>query len=85
MLEEIIEAVKGMVGSEYLYFSEAVEVKVNPHTFPYRAWAVSVDPAGNLWVMDDSEDWAMVGETDTLLIPSLYQRVKLMEKNFIAV
>jgi hypothetical protein len=81
ILQECIEIVKDKVGQEILYFDSAVEVKVTPHTHPFAAWAVSVSPKDELYVMDADEAWHKVELEDTnaaLVIGSLYQRLKLM-------
>lgn len=79
--QECVEIVKDLVGHDYLYFESAVEVKVSPHTFPFAAWAVSVSPKDELYIMDGDEQWHQVELTDFnagLVIGSLYQRLKLM-------
>jgi hypothetical protein len=85
MLQECMEIVKDLVGHDYLYFDGAVEVKVSPHTFPFAAWAVCVSPANELYVMDSDEQWHKVELSDinaSLVISSLYQRLKLMRINY---
>ncbi|MDB5250994.1 MAG: hypothetical protein JWP27_163 [Flaviaesturariibacter sp.] len=81
ILQECVDIVKGLVGSEYLYFDTAVEVKLTPHTPPFAAWAVSVSPADELYIMDADERWHRAGLTDmnaALVIGSLYQRLRMM-------
>ena len=85
ILQECIEIVKDLVGHEYLYFDNAVEVKATPHTHPFNAWAVCVSPSEDLYVMDGDEQWHQVELTDdnaALVIGSLYQRLKLMRINY---
>jgi hypothetical protein len=85
ILEECIAIVKDLVGNDYLYFNEAVEVKVTPHSHPFSAWAVSVSPADSLYVMDSDEQWHEVALQDmnaALVIGSLYQRLKMMRINY---
>ena len=85
MFQECVEIVKDLVGNDYLYFENAVEVKVTPHTYPFRAWAVSVSPKEELYVMDSEEQWHKVELEDynaALVIGSLYQRLKLMRINY---
>ncbi len=85
ILQECIEIVKDLVGHEYLYFDNAVEVKVTPHTYPFNAWAVCSSPQEELFVMDGEEQWHKVELKDdnaALVIGSLYQRLKLMRINY---
>lgn len=83
--QECVDIVKDLVGHEYLYFDNAVEVKVTPHTFPFSAWAVCASPTNELFVMDSDEQWHKVELQDfngALVIGSLYQRLKLMRINY---
>ena len=85
MFQECVEIVKDLVGNDYLYFENAVEVKVIPHTYPFSAWAVSVSPKEELYVMDSEEQWHKVELEDynaALVIGNLYQRLKLMRINY---
>jgi hypothetical protein len=85
MFQECIDIVKDLVGNEYLYFDEAVEVKTTPHSYPFNAWAVSVSPEDQLFVMDSDEQWHQLQVEDlnaVLVIGSLYQRLKLMRINY---
>lgn len=85
ILQECKDIVLGLVGHEYLYFNNAVEVRVSPHSFPFNAWAVCVSPAGDLYVMDSEEQWHQVetGSTNAaLIIGSLYQRLKMMRMHY---
>ena len=78
---ECIDIARNLVGNEYLYFDSAVEVKVSPHSFPFAAWAVCASPKNELYVMDANEHWHQVelyDEQASLLIGSLYQRLRLM-------
>ena len=77
--------VKDLVGNDYLYFDNAVEVKVTPHTYPFNAWAVCVSPKEDMYVMDSDEQWHKIELGDqnaALVIGSLYQRLKLMRINY---
>ncbi|HEU4470312.1 MAG TPA: hypothetical protein VFR58_04455 [Flavisolibacter sp.] len=79
--QECADIVRDLVGHEYLYFDTAVEVKTSPHSYPFAAWAVCVSPAGELYLMDNNEEWHAVDLGDNngaLVIGSLYQRLKLM-------
>lgn len=81
ILQECIDIVKDKAGNDYLYFDSAVEVKVTPHTPSFAAWAVSLSPKDELYVMDADEAWHKVALEDThapMVIGSLYQRLKLM-------
>ena len=81
IFQESIEIVRDLVGTYYLYFYTAVEVKISPHSFPFSAWAVCVSPKNDLYVMDSSEQWHQVELDDSnaaLVIGSLYQRLRMM-------
>jgi hypothetical protein len=85
ILAECIDIVKDLVGHDYLYFDSAVEVKVTPHTYPFAAWAVSVSPQDDLYVMDGDEQWHKMELGDgnaSLVIGSLYQRLRLMRTRY---
>lgn len=85
MFQECVDIVKELVGHEYLYFDSAIEVKVTPHSFPFNAWAVCVSPKDELFVMDSDEQWHKAELKDdnvTLVLASLYQRLKLMRVNY---
>ena len=83
--QECADIVKDLVGHDYLYFDSPVEIKVSPHTHPFAAWAVSVSPKDEMYVMDSDEQWHQVEPGDfnaSLVIGSLYQRLKLMRINY---
>lgn len=80
MLLNIITIVKNLVYHDYLYLDTAITVKLNPHSWPVNIWALSVSPNDQLYVMDANEQWHQVEEKDVLVVPSIYQRVKLLEK-----
>ena len=85
VLNECIDIIKDLVGSEYLYFDTSVEVKTSPHTYPFSAWGVCVSPADQLYVMDSDQEWHPVELGDTnasLVIGSLYQRLRLMRTRY---
>jgi len=85
IFRECIEIVKELAGHEFLYFDTAIEVRVTPHSFPFNAWAVCVSPKDELFVMDNNEQWHQVELNDdnaTLVIGSLYQRLKLMRVGY---
>ena len=85
IFQECIEIIKDLVGHDYLYINTAVEVKITPHSFPFNAWAVSVSPKNELYVMDSDEQWHKTELNDmnaALVIGSLYQRLKLMRINY---
>ena len=85
MFKECVDIIKELVGHEFLYFDTPIEVKVTPHSFPFNAWAACVSPKDELYVMDGNEDWHMVelkDENVSLVIGSLYQRLKLMRVNY---
>lgn len=74
----LIDLIKGLVGTDYLYFDDAVIVKKTPHTVPVNVYAVCVSPNKELFVMDAGEQWHQVEENETNIIGSLFQRVKLL-------
>lgn len=85
ILKECVDIVKELVGHEFLYFDTAIEVKVTPHSFPFNAWAACASPQDELYVMDGNEQWHKVELKDdnvSLVIGSLYQRLKLMRVNY---
>lgn len=85
ILKECIDIVRDLVDHEYLYFDTAVEVRVSPHSFPFSTWAVCVSPKNELYVMDNNEQWHLVKPEEdhaSLVIGSLYQRLKLMRKQY---
>lgn len=82
---ECVDIIKDLVGHEYLYFDNAVEVKLTPHTYPFAAWAVCVSPNGEIYVMDNEERWHQVELKDqnaALVIGSLYQRLRMMRTQY---
>lgn len=92
-LTEIADIVAGMVGYEYLYFPTALTVKLTPHTPEIDIWAVAVSPAWNVYLMqwlqpepgNNAEDWHQIEACDQnaqIIIPSLYQRVKLLKQQY---
>ncbi len=85
IFEECVDIIKNLVGSDYLYFDNAVEVKLTPHTYPFAAWAVCVSPKDDLYVMDSDEQWHQVELKDqnaALVIGSLYQRLRMMRTQY---
>lgn len=85
ILQECIDMITELVGHEYLYFDSAIEVRVTPHSFPFNAWAVCVSPKDQLYVMGSDEEWHEVELDDhnaALVIGSLYQRLKLMRRDY---
>lgn len=84
MMQEIIKTVANLVENDPLYFESAVEVKPTPHTLTFTAWAVCVSPSGELYVMDSEEAWHHIEETDTLIIQSLYGRIKWIAREYAA-
>jgi len=85
IFQECVEIVKNLVGNDYLYFESSIEIKVTPHTHPFSAWAVCVSPNDELYVMDSDEQWHKIEFEDynaSLVIGSLYQRLKLMRINY---
>ena len=82
---ECIEIIKSLVGHDCLYFDNAVEVKFSPHSPPFNAWAVTVSPQDDLYVMDNNKEWHQVEWKDLnagLVIGTLYQRLMLMRISY---
>ena len=83
--KECAAIVRDLVGNEFLYFDTAVEIKVTPHSHPFAAWAVSVSPKDEIYVMDSDEEWHKLELEDdnaALVIGSLYQRLRLMSVQY---
>ena len=83
--KECAAIVKELVGHDYLYFDTAVEIKVTPHSQPFAAWAVSVSPKDEIYVMDSDEQWhhlELEDDNAALVIGSLYQRLRLMSVQY---
>lgn len=81
ILQDCIDIIKDLVGTEYLYFDTAIEVKTSPHTFPFSAWGVCVSPDDQLYIMEGNQEWHEVNPAEgnsPLVISSLYQRLQLM-------
>lgn len=74
--------IEEMAGFEYLHFDTALEVKLTPHTPPVRVWAVCINPAKQIFLMDAEEDWEHLGKEDRNAGPvlgSLFQRLRYMK------
>ncbi len=85
ILDECINIIKSLVGNEYLYFDQAVIIKLTPHTPAYYAWAVSVSPANELYIMNNNEEWNQLTieqHNAQQIIGSLYQRLKSMRIDY---
>jgi hypothetical protein len=85
IFQECIDIIKELVGNDFLYFDSSIEVKTSPHSYPFSAWAASVSPKDELYVMDNNEQWHQVELDDTnaaMVISSLYQRLKLMRVRY---
>jgi hypothetical protein len=83
--QDCVDIVKDLVGNDNLYFEAAVEVKLTPHSFPFRAWAVCVSPKDALYLMDADEQWHELTINDQnahLVIGSLYQRLQMMRSSY---
>lgn len=81
MINEILNILKDLVGKDYLYLDTAIRVKTTPHTPDFNIWAICA--SGNkLFIMDNNEAWTPVEPEDSLIIPSIYQRVKLIEQQY---
>ena len=85
ILQECIDIIKDLVGNDYIYFDSAIEVKVTPHSYPFYAWGVCVSPTNDLYIMDDNQEWHQLElnqNNATLVVGSLYQRLKLMRTRY---
>lgn len=85
MKQQIIEIVKGLVGTEFLYFDTSLVMKSSPHTYPVHIWAVCVSPNDEIYLMDGFEQWEKLEETDRnydQVLSTLFQRVSRIEKQF---
>lgn len=85
MFQECISVITDLVGHEYLYFDNAVQVKLTPHRAAFNVWAVCVSPANDLYIMDSDEEWHRLDFSDdnaSYVIGSLYQRLKLMRLSY---
>jgi hypothetical protein len=83
--KECAAIIKELVGHEYLYFDTAVEIKVTPHTPPFIAWAATVSPKDDIYVMGSNEEWhqlEMEDDNAALVIGSLYQRLRMMSMQY---
>lgn len=79
MLKDIIQILKE---TGDLKFDDPVTVKLSPHQPQFFIWGASTEH-GRLAVMDADEQWHEVVEEDTHIVHSLYQRVKLLEQQFV--
>ena len=82
-LKEITEIVTALVGNEYLYMDSPIQIKTTPHTPVLNIWAVCVSPHKDLYVMNEEEQWHQVDEKDSIIISSVYQRVKTLQSKFL--
>lgn len=80
MIKEIIQAVKELVGTDYLYFEDALQIKLTPHQEVINIWGVCANK--DLYVMDNNQEWHKVEEKDEPVIGTLYQRVKLLQHKY---
>jgi hypothetical protein len=76
IFQECAQLVKQIVGHEFLYFDTKLELKLTPHSIPFNAWAVCVSPKNELFVMDSEEQWHQVEESNSLMVATIYQRIK---------
>lgn len=75
LLEETVATIEGMAGNEYLYFDNpAIATLLTQKT--WWAWGVCVSPSKVLYVMDATEEWHEVAETDLPVIEALHRMVK---------
>ncbi|HEV7620106.1 MAG TPA: hypothetical protein VGO09_00155 [Flavisolibacter sp.] len=85
LLAECIDIIKDMVGHEYLYFNDGIEIKPGPHIHVFTIWGVACSPRNELFIMDNNEEWHRIDLNDLhaqLIIGSIYQRIKLLRINY---
>jgi hypothetical protein len=81
-LQEIAHIVSALVGEEYLYFDTELQVKKSPHDEQALfMWAVCAREKA-VYLMDSNQTWHRVHEHHHLVMASLYQRIKLLEKRY---
>lgn len=86
MRQEIIETVKGLVNTDYLYFDTELVIRLTPHTWPLAIWGICVSRDDRIYLMDGGEEWNELCESDLnydKVLPTLYQRVKQIEKRYL--
>lgn len=80
-----MEIIRDLVGPEYLYFDQPLEIRSSPHSLPLHLWAVCVSPKNELYLMDNEEQWHGIDWKEkeaSLVIASLYQRLKIMRVHY---
>ncbi len=83
MYKEIVNIVRGISGTEYLYFDRPLEVKMSPHDhMRFYFYGVVIDPRDSIYIMDGSQEWYLVEDKEDAIVQSLYQRVKLIEQTY---
>lgn len=83
MYKETAFLIKEIIGNNYLYFDKALLVKKTPHDIhSVSLWGATVDPKGNIWVMDANQDWYELNEDETPIVQSLYQRISIIYSNY---
>lgn len=83
--QDCADIVRDLAGNDYLYFDAAVEIKLTPHSFPFRAWGVCVSPKDVIYLMDSDQEWHELTVNDQnahLVIGSLYQRLQMMRTKY---
>jgi hypothetical protein len=84
MKKMIVTMVRQLVGKEYLYFEDALKVKKSPHTPEVNIWGICVSPSGDIFLMDNNQEWYELEESEdlnyNLVIASLWARLKVISK-----
>jgi hypothetical protein len=56
-LQVLADVVKRLVGNDYLYFPQAVEVNIHDHPEAFRCWGIVVSTSEEVFLMDADEQW----------------------------
>lgn len=74
-----IDRVKEWAGNDYLYFDDALKIKLSPHSAPVYVWGVCISPDDVLYIMDNNQEWTAIdNDAPKEIIQSLYQRLVWM-------
>lgn len=78
LLQSIADIVRKEHGGKIM-FDEALTVKANPHSWPVLIYGIEIGPDAGVWLMDASEKWHKLEETDgnfLMVANSIVQRLK---------
>jgi hypothetical protein len=81
LYKETTQIIEALVGQEYLYFDEALQVKQTPHSEHFKAWGVCVSPIGVIYLMTADQRWHELEDKKETryILSTLYQRVKILQ------